>query len=229
MKPNPLRSMLAASALAAAALPAAVLAAELTLFKQPNFAGGELTLRGDTTNLTGAGFQDQVSSVIVKSGRWQVCTQPDFKGDCSILERGEYPTLQQSLNHRIESARELTQTADRGRDREERYGTTRYPDERYRGDRYADNRGYGGRYSRGSAVELFTAQGFRGRMLPLDRDEDNLDDRLDRGIASLLIREGRWQLCTQPGYRGVCEVYEPGRYDDLGRLGQQISSARRIG
>lgn len=106
-------------------------AAQLQLFKQPNFAGEALTLHSDTSDLTGANFQDQASSVVVKSGRWQVCTQPNFQGSCQVLEPGSYASLDQSLNHRIESARQLAGYArsERGRD---------YADERAR------DRGYYG-------------------------------------------------------------------------------------
>jgi len=93
-------------------------AAQLQLFKQPNFSGEALTLHSDTSDLTGANFQDQASSVVVKSGRWQVCTQPNFLGNCQVLEPGSYASLDQSLNHRIESARQLGGYArnERGRD-----------------------------------------------------------------------------------------------------------------
>ena len=108
-------------------------AAQLTLYKQPNFTGEALTLHNDTTDLSGAKFEDQVSSVVVNSGRWQVCTSPNFQGNCSVLEPGRYATLEQDLNHRIESVRQLANTA---------------ANERYRGNRYADRdqrfRGYGG-------------------------------------------------------------------------------------
>src|SRR6267378_462264 len=62
-------------------------AAEITIFKQPNFSGEGLTLRDDTANLANRGFLDQVSSIDVKSGQWQVCTQPDYRGDCVVLDR----------------------------------------------------------------------------------------------------------------------------------------------
>ena len=45
-------------------------AAQLTLYKQPNFTGQALTLRGDNDDLSGAHFQDQVSSILVRSARW---------------------------------------------------------------------------------------------------------------------------------------------------------------
>jgi len=44
-------------------------AAEMKVFKQPNFAGQSLTLSGEARDLTGRGFEDQISSVVVSSGR----------------------------------------------------------------------------------------------------------------------------------------------------------------
>ncbi|MEP7070594.1 MAG: beta/gamma crystallin-related protein, partial [Usitatibacter sp.] len=82
-------------------------AAEMTLYLQPNFSGRQVTLRGFTPNLGAIGFQDQVSSMVVQSGRWEVCTQPDFKGECVTLSPGDYAALDPRLNHRVESAREV--------------------------------------------------------------------------------------------------------------------------
>jgi hypothetical protein len=121
-------------ALAATCVAAAAGAAEIRVYKQPNFAGEELTMRRDASNLADAGFQDQVSSIEVRSGRWQLCTQPDFQGDCVVIGRGDYPSLERVLNHRIESAREITRMA---RDRHYGDDRSRYA---YRGDYYADNR-----------------------------------------------------------------------------------------
>jgi hypothetical protein len=189
----------------------AAVAAEITVYKQPNFTGEALTLRDDAAHLGNRGFLDQISSIEVNSGQWQVCTQPDFKGDCVILERGRYPRLEQSLNHRIESVREVTRYADRGRDRDGRYAS-------------------GGRYSRNPAVELFGAADFRGKTMTLDRDAESLfDGGFGQRAASLVIHEGTWQLCTDPGYEGVCRVFEAGSYENLGRLHRRIGSLRRIG
>ena len=93
--------------MAAIAVAGTAQAAQVTLFKQPNFSGEALTLHSDTDDLSGSHFQDQVSSVVVRSGRWQVCTMPNFQGNCSVLGPGRYATLDQDLNHRIESVREL--------------------------------------------------------------------------------------------------------------------------
>ena len=128
-------------------------AAQLTLYKQPNFTGEALTLHNDSNDLSGAHFQDQVSSVVVGSGRWQVCTQPNFQGNCSVLEPGRYNTLEQDLNHRIESVRQLAGYAanDCG-DRNVNCGPRHYGyanrDERFRGygNDWRDNNGNGNGY-----------------------------------------------------------------------------------
>jgi hypothetical protein len=106
--------------------------------------------------------------VIVNSGRWQVCTSPDFQGNCSVLEPGRYPTLEQDLNHRIESVRQLAGYAANDR----RYGTNR--DERYRGYGY-DSRDNG--YDRGWRDE-------RSDRYNNDRYNDRYNDRSGYGDRS---------------------------------------------
>src|SRR3954471_4668830 len=81
-----LRTTLAAAGL----LAGAAQAADMTVFKQPNFAGESATIRDGATDLARPGFQDQISSIVVNSGRWEVCTQPNFQGDCMTLVPGRY-------------------------------------------------------------------------------------------------------------------------------------------
>jgi hypothetical protein len=61
---------------------------------------------------------------VVHSGRWEFCTQPNYRGDCVTLARGEYADLDQRLKHRVESVREVDRVADRRgwRDEREYYG-----------------------------------------------------------------------------------------------------------
>ena len=42
-------------------------AAEITVFKQPNFTGDQTTIRDARTDLAGTGFKDQASSVVIRS------------------------------------------------------------------------------------------------------------------------------------------------------------------
>jgi hypothetical protein len=200
---TPYYALLSASLVSAALLAGTAEAAELTIYKQPNFTGGQLTLRGHTPNLANTGFIDQASSIVIPSGRWELCTQPDFKGDCVTLNPGEYPGLDQRLKHRVESAREV--------------------------GAYADQTGSYNRYGRGS-IELYGQPGFNGRTLKLDRDTPSMEGTgFDDRASSVVVRDGTWQLCSDPGFEGTCRVYAPGRYADLGYgMAKQVSSARLL-
>jgi len=198
------RSVVAASILSSVTLAGAVQAAELTLYTQPEFAGAQMTFQRDSRDLAGSGIVDQASSAVVRSGRWEVCTQPDFGGDCMILGRGHFPRLDARIFHRIESVRELAPVA-----LEERA----YPSERH---------------ARLGALEVYTRPGFRGQSMKFDDEATSL--ATDEGISSLIVREGRWQLCTDEDFNGYCRTYGPGRYPRLGRLeGTPIGSLRRVG
>ena len=109
---------IAMTAFAAAAICAGAQGAEMTLYKQPRFSGDQVTVTNIARDLAPLGITDQASSLVVRGGRWEACTQPDFNGDCRTLAPGEYPTLDPVLNHRIESVRHLQRTA-RSRERDD--------------------------------------------------------------------------------------------------------------
>ena len=219
---------------AALAFAGAAQAAEITIYKQPNFTGGDQTFDRDTPNLQGTGVFDQSKSIVVRSGRWQVCSQPNYQGDCQMLERGQYASLPQQLSGRIESVREVTQMADAkeysrwdydGRDWRERANWRRGGGE-FRRD--ADRFGRGGRregYDPRASVVLYAD----GNWSRFDDDVDTFRaSPLREGAERMIIREGRWEVCALPDYRGFCRVYEPGQYVNLGRFNNQIGSLRRV-
>src|SRR5690242_3296247 len=101
MRSNVLRAALAAATLVSAS----AYAAGLTLYTQPSCAGQQHAVRGDGDNLAASGMQDQASSARIDRGQWQLCTQPDFKGDCVTLGPGDYSRLDERVFHKVESAR----------------------------------------------------------------------------------------------------------------------------
>lgn len=181
----------------------AAAAAEITLFEHAEFAGTQLTLRAHTRDIAGTGLNDRTSSVVVTSGRWELCTEADFKGTCAIFTRGEYPVLQEGLNDRISSARETGS--------------------------YGDRRGSYSDYGRGS-IELFDEPGLRGGTLRLDADAPTLRGTgFNNRAASVNVSQGTWELCSDPEFGGTCRTYAPGRYADLGYgMTGQVSSARLL-
>jgi hypothetical protein len=202
-------------AIASAAIAGGAQAAEMKVYKQPNFSGDSLTLDSEVRDFAHRRFQDQISSIVVNSGRWQVCSQPEFKGDCVTLDRGEYSRLDERLYHRVESAR-VVEDRNVERPRERAYAE---------GPR-------AGRWQRGSvsSIELYARPGFEGRTFRAEEDMETLARTgVDRRVFSLIVNDGSWQVCSQPHYGGYCRVLEPGQYEDLGRMSGQISSVRRIG
>lgn len=99
----PSRFVLAA-ACALLALPAAQ--AQVTFYSQEAFTGRTFVVGGAIPDLSGSGFNDRASSVIVDRGRWEVCEHAGFQGRCVLLQRGQYPSLAAlGMNNQVSSIR----------------------------------------------------------------------------------------------------------------------------
>jgi hypothetical protein len=181
---------------------AAAHAGEMTLYSNENFTGREVTLRDVTPDLVDLGFNDRASSMVIRSGRWEVCVDSEFRGNCQIFERGEYRNLHR-MNDKISSAREVGTGRDRGAWRH--YGAKR------------------------GIIELFSSTGAGGNSTRVVRDtNDFVQIGFNDRAQSMVVEEGTWQLCVDADYRGFCRVFQPGRYTDLGPLTGRVSSARRV-
>lgn len=220
-----LQRFLAAATVVLAAFPAS--AADLQIFTAPNFGGTEITLLGETPDV--AGFEQHFNSLaasLVVNDRWEVCTEANFAGDCVIIGPGRYPTLAAPIHRRIGSVRPLAvKQAEDARNRPPSIPRTApVPPPVARNDWREPPPRERARFVRG-AVDLFPGAEYRGRAFQVDRDEPELEDFTDR-VASLVIHEGVWELCPQPGYRGRCRTLEPGRYPTLRGAVQSLRQVR---
>ena len=230
------RTTLAAAVAAVAALAAGAAQAgdtELIIFKQPNFRGQSYVVDGEVANLEG-GFARAGSSLVVKGGYWEVCNRDHFKGQCQVLEPGNYPRLRTSLDERIVSVRFLgtDQKFAMRADREERREARREAREERREDRW-ERRGNrwerADRVARGGSIDLYGRPNFRGRTVRLqDSAPDLLERNFDGRASSAIVREGTWQLCSHPGFSGSCLVMGPGEYPRLANLNDRVSSIRQV-
>jgi hypothetical protein len=221
-----MKRLLAAAAVLAT-LSHAAAAGELTLFADSDFRGARITLQGDAHDLNRMNFNDRVSSLVVRSGTWELCSDSDFRGRCAQFGPGEYRVLP-GFNDAVSSVRELTRGPERWQDerdarreehREERREEWR---EEHRDDMRGGMRG-------GPAVELFSAPRFEGQEVAVSGDVRAMSDVgfNDRAV-SILIREGRWEFCEHADFRGQCVVFGPGRYPFLEGMNGRISSMRRV-
>jgi uncharacterized protein YcfJ len=94
-------------ALAAAALAAAAHAsAQVTFYEGESFHGRAFTASGAVNDFGHTGFNDRASSVVVASGRWEVCENARFNGRCVVLRPGSYDSLRaMGMGNRISSVR----------------------------------------------------------------------------------------------------------------------------
>jgi uncharacterized protein YcfJ len=82
--------------------------AQITLYEREGFRGRAYTAEVNINNLADRQFNDRASSVIVSSGRWEVCTDANFRGSCRVLRRGSYETLSSmGIENQISSMRRV--------------------------------------------------------------------------------------------------------------------------
>jgi len=205
MKGNPMKTTLFVICFALGATLAS--AAELTFFENDNFNGRRFEVNSSVSNLADTGFNDKTSSVVVRSGTWQVCDDAYFRGHCVTLRPGEYPSLRpMGMNDRISSARELGGWEPR-------------------------QPSAGGNWGEGVRAVLYEGHNFSGRSYVItdnamrDLGGTGFNDR----ASSLRVEQGYWMFCSDADFNGECLTFGPGEYPNLPpELNNRISSARRI-
>ena len=198
----------------------------IVFYEHPDFYGQSLPVSQDERSLGRLGFNDKASSVQVFSGRWEVCVDGDFRGTCRILDASTPQLSNLRLNDNISSVRRLD-GAGYGRNdhwsRDQRRGR-----DDHRGNRAYDRHGSGG-YN--SGLVLFEDTGFDGRALPVTGDISDLGrSGMNDKASSVQVNAGRWLVCSDPSFRGRCEIVNRsnGRLNYI-RMNDNISSVRRIG
>ena len=176
-------------------------AGEVSLFEGAGFGGRQVTFRSAAASVNNIGFNDRTSSMVVRSGRWEVCSDDNFKGDCAVFEPGQYANIDGRFNKRVSSLREIGVVA----------GTA------------APVAGVG-------SLELYGQPKFQGRTARVDRDASNFNTfNFNDRASSLVVQGGSWEVCTDADFSGTCRTFAPGRYPSLGYgMTKAISSARPV-
>lgn len=78
----------------------------IELFEHDDFQGRRLGTAEGIDNLASRDFNDRASSLVVRHGQWELCSDAGFGGRCVVLRPGQYPHLRdQGLNDQISSLR----------------------------------------------------------------------------------------------------------------------------
>ena len=176
-------------------------------------------------------------------GRWEVCTDSDFRGKCRVVDASVSKLGYLRLNDNISSVRKLTgpyQTSWNNHGwHDGQYGNSN-------GNGWGHNNGNGnsngwgngpnrptptGYGTTGAGAILFEHGNFDGRALPVGGDVFDLGNTgMNDAASSIRVNSGRWQVCSDPGFRGNCVVIDRSTYSlSPVRMNDNISSIRRIG
>ena len=86
----------------------AAAAQEIVLYERENFGGARFASRESVNDLARVGFNDRASSVTIRGGSWQLCSDSYYRGQCVTLGPGDYNSLgQMGLNNAVSSLREI--------------------------------------------------------------------------------------------------------------------------
>jgi hypothetical protein len=90
-----------------AAVPAAPAApkgtCEITLYSEPRFASAAVPTGDDQPKLSESGWDNQIASLQIKSGNWELFTEEQYAGKAIRLAPGSYPELETGWRKSIKS------------------------------------------------------------------------------------------------------------------------------
>lgn len=174
----------------------AVASAQATLYGRENFRGRAIVVDQAASNLRGTTLDDRASSLSIRGGTWEACSEAYYRGNCVRLSPGDYPSLEAAgIGNAISSVREIAPP---------QVAVVTRP---------------------AHGVALFEGADFTGRSVPVDGYAGSLDAFNDRA-RSMIVYDGQWEVCEHDRFRGMCRVYGPGRYPTLGALSAEVSSLR---
>ena len=92
--------------------PASPEGAQVIFYEREEFGGRSFTADTLVGDFARAGFNDRASSAVVLGGRWEVCSDAEFRGRCVILRPGRYPSLAaMGVDNMISSVRTIRREA----------------------------------------------------------------------------------------------------------------------
>jgi len=182
---------------------------DITFYDGRDFSGRRTRVSSDIERMSFVGFNDDASSVRIRSGTWELCEDRGFYGYCIVVSDDVRDLGRYNMNNRISSVRRI-----------------------YGDDNYYRNRQHSGYYDndyRGhdNGVGFYVGSDYHGDRFEVGVDMPEFGVYAAGYNGSLEVLGGRWEVCENSHYNGRCTTVE-GRYSDLGSaIGFGIGSIRR--
>jgi hypothetical protein len=202
------------------------------LYRDPNFSGPSIAVRGDVADLRPSGLNDQVSSIRIPSGEtWEVCQDINYGNGCQTLTNSVPDLRTIGWDDRISSMRRIDTGYQNGAYQDRGYQNGQYQNGQYQNGQYGNGQ-YGNRDFSDSQQQaqdeliLYDRPGYRGAAIVMTRDAFDEGARVNRRAASVAVRGGTWELCDRTGRcasvsQGVSNLSQVG-------LNGQITSVRPV-
>jgi hypothetical protein len=183
------------------------LAADITLYADDDYQGRALAVVIDQRQLGVMNFDDRTSSVVVERGTWTLCGGEDYREQCVTLGPGRYPSLAAlGLDNAVTSVRRQEPTSI--------------------GDFQGADAVLKSAGTDAASVVLYAGNDYSGGSRGIDEPQTELESAPFHGAAiSAVIARGRWNLCSDAGFKGECVTLGPGKYPSLESLGLDRGAA----
>jgi hypothetical protein len=77
----------------------------ITVYGDRDYRGQSQSFNSEVPNLGRSGLNDQISSIQINGGAWEVCTDAYFRGECQVIYSSTRNLNNTSINDRISSLR----------------------------------------------------------------------------------------------------------------------------
>lgn len=181
----------------------------LSLYNRRHFQGLLANITGPVPDFERLRINDAAASLVVREGTWELCTDANFRGECRIYGPGQYDTIPDGHDDAYSSARPVVRGQGQGR--------------------WGQGQGGWGHVEK-AEVRLYDRRHFERPLRTLTGAVPDFGPLgFNDAVASLEVRLGTWEFCTDANFRGVCRIYGPGQYPVIQEgLDDSYSSARPV-
>jgi hypothetical protein len=212
-------------------------AGQVILYEGLGLYGRSMTTTDAIPVIESSSFNGVASSIVVRDGTWEVCTEPYFRGTCARLGPGNYSRLSDDLRGFVASVRQIGYSTPVARVAPiTTYTVTApivvSPDSTpviVNSAPVVVERQVivpGEVIPAGARVTLYQHTGGGWRAIELTQSTSDLGTRNFANSAdAAFVGSGIWRLCDREHGRGQCVDLRPGQYTSLGTLDRRVRSA----